>query len=244
MADSQNEDNTNRDSNSLSANPNRREFLAASAGSLALSLVENCRLPAAEKVGTHHIPEDKNLSKAWVDRLFAKGQNKVYKGEELTCIGMPIGGICAGQLYLGGDGKLWHWDIFNQHIGTGDGHYAHPLKPRTATVTGNANRCGNSAILFIVPPSGWAQSGNVAVITSQSIHAVSQEIGNQGRELTTRREPRRVKTSATSLRLAVQVREMVVCYGTLIDTWHGCNRSRSLAGAGTATRPGARAHGR
>ena len=42
---------------------------------------------------------------------------------------MPVGGISAGQLYLGGDGKLWHWDIFNQIVGTGDAHYANPPKP-------------------------------------------------------------------------------------------------------------------
>jgi uncharacterized protein (DUF608 family) len=93
--------------------PSRREFLAAGAGSLALSLVDPCGLPAAEKLGTHHIPEDKGLSKAWVDGLFAKGKSKIYKGEELTCIGMPIGGICAGQLYLRGDGTLAYWQIFN-----------------------------------------------------------------------------------------------------------------------------------
>ena len=93
--------------------PSRREFLAASAGSLALSLVQPCGLPATEKLGTHHIPEDKNLTKAWVDSLFATGQSKIYKGEELTCIGMPIGGICAGQLYLLGDGRLGYWQIFN-----------------------------------------------------------------------------------------------------------------------------------
>src|SRR4029077_3129792 len=101
------------------------EFLAVGAGTLALSLMDNCRLPAAEKVGTHHIPEDKNLSKAWVDSLFAKGETKVYKGEELTCIGMPIGGICAGQLYLLGDGRLGYWQIFNlpDFTGYGDNCY-------------------------------------------------------------------------------------------------------------------------
>ncbi len=37
--------------------------------------------------------------------------------------------MCTGQLYLGGDGKLWHWDIFNKVVGTGDGHYARPPLP-------------------------------------------------------------------------------------------------------------------
>jgi uncharacterized protein (DUF608 family) len=100
----------------------RRQFLAAGAGTLALSLAGDCgESTSAEKEGTHHIPEDKNLDKAWVDALFARGGPKVYRGEELTCIGMPIGGICAGQLYLLGDGTLAEWEIFNTEQNTGYG---------------------------------------------------------------------------------------------------------------------------
>jgi len=74
----------------------RRDFLAVSAGSLALTVVDSCcQSAAADKLGAHHIPIDKNLDKAWVDSLFAKGQTKVYRGDELTTIGMPIGGTCA-----------------------------------------------------------------------------------------------------------------------------------------------------
>ncbi len=101
----------------------RREFLVASAGTVALGLIEEgcCPTTAAEKLGTHHIPADKNLTPAWVKGLFARGQSKVYRGDELTCIGMPIGGICAGQLYLRGDGTLADWHIFNEENFTGYG---------------------------------------------------------------------------------------------------------------------------
>ena len=75
------------------------------------------------------VPADKKLSPEWVHSLFARGDRTVYRGEDLRYIGMPIGGLCCGELYLGGDGKLWQWDIFNIPRGTGDGNYAHPPLP-------------------------------------------------------------------------------------------------------------------
>ena len=60
------------------------------------------------------VPADKKLDPQWVKSLFERGTREVYRGKDLEKIGMPIGGLCAGQLYLGGDGKLWHWDIFNK----------------------------------------------------------------------------------------------------------------------------------
>jgi non-lysosomal glucosylceramidase len=77
------------------------------------------------------IPANKKLHPDWVKALFLRGQPAVYRGRDLDKIGMPVGGICAGQLYLGGDGTLWHWDIFNKTQGTGDAHYAHPPKPQS-----------------------------------------------------------------------------------------------------------------
>jgi len=73
------------------------------------------------------VPRDKKLRPEWVKSLFERGERTVYRGSDLDHIGMPIGGLCAGQVYLGGDGRLLHWDIFNQHIGTGAEHYAKPM---------------------------------------------------------------------------------------------------------------------
>jgi uncharacterized protein (DUF608 family) len=89
------------------------------------------------------IPADKRLDPAWVKSLFERGEPTVYRGVELEKIGMPVGGICTGQLYLGGDGRLWHWDIFNQpqrsnFTSSGGPNYAHPPKPASPIEQGFA----------------------------------------------------------------------------------------------------------
>ncbi len=62
------------------------------------------------------IPADKNLDPAWMQSLTQRGKPREYTGDALMKIGMPAGGICAGLVYLGGDGKLWWWDIFNRKL--------------------------------------------------------------------------------------------------------------------------------
>jgi len=75
------------------------------------------------------IPADKKLSAAWLRSLTERGEAEWFSGEELKHIGMPVGGICCGQVYLGGDGRLWHWDIFNQGVKTATNgpHYRKPM---------------------------------------------------------------------------------------------------------------------
>jgi non-lysosomal glucosylceramidase len=66
-------------------------------------------------VQDHRVPVEKGLSAEWKKSLFERGTKEVWSGEALDSIGMPIGGIAAGQLYLCGDGTLGHWEIFNTH---------------------------------------------------------------------------------------------------------------------------------
>ncbi len=50
---------------------------------------------------------------AWNASLLERGETRVYRGDELKHIAMPLGGIGAGQVYLRGDGTLNPWQNFN-----------------------------------------------------------------------------------------------------------------------------------
>jgi len=117
----------------------RRTFLKwTGLGAVALSTAVPGRVAVAgpfeaADVRDHFVPSDKKLESAWVADLFAKGEPTWYWGKDLETIGMPVGGICAGQVYLAGDGRLVHWDVFNQHIFTGYGRDNYELGRRPAT---------------------------------------------------------------------------------------------------------------
>ena len=69
----------------------------------------------------HVIPTDKGLSQKAIQRMFERGRQQTYRGKDLDTIGMPVGGIATGQLYLRGDGTLALWQIFNRHVFSGYG---------------------------------------------------------------------------------------------------------------------------
>lgn len=73
----------------------------------------------------------KGFNQQWIDSLTEKGKPEVWSGDQLKYIGMPIGGLFAGQVYLGGDGDLWYWDIQNKRTmnpgGGGDKFYINPM---------------------------------------------------------------------------------------------------------------------
>ncbi len=80
---------------------------------------------------------------------------KSIETNKLNYIGMPVGGICAGQVYLGGDGQLWYWDIFNirriNSGGPGDKFYINPMVQDKRFDQGFAIRIKNKITPFVKP---------------------------------------------------------------------------------------------
>ncbi|EMI53397.1 GH116 family glycosyl-hydrolase [Rhodopirellula sallentina] len=121
----------------------RREVITLGAiGATQLAMTGSAAMAGPftqEDVAEHLVPADKKLSSDWIASLTKRGTPEVFRDAQLKYVGMPIGGIGCGQLYLGGDGKLWLWDIFKsnyrrepdhgQRIAafTLGGHYAHPV---------------------------------------------------------------------------------------------------------------------
>ena len=97
----------------------RREFITVSGLTLvgALDALPVMAGPFRASDFEQLIPPDKKLAAQWVAALFARGERETYSKQrgELRHIGMPVGGLCCGTLYLGGDGRLWLWDIFNEN---------------------------------------------------------------------------------------------------------------------------------
>lgn len=101
-------------------NKSRREFIRT--GGLLMgfllakpALGKSRRLkPAGYPV--HNIPVDKALNAAWVKSLYLRDEPTRYSKtrNELSFIGMPVGGLHAGTVYMGGDGRLWLWQIYNE----------------------------------------------------------------------------------------------------------------------------------
>jgi len=112
----------------------RRRFIqVAGASTAALGMLRASRGGAAEKASAsdaadHYVPVKKDLKPEWIKQLAERGEPEVFSGKDLETIGMPIGGIGTGQLYLVGDGRLMGWDIFNQHYFSGWGatNYSSP----------------------------------------------------------------------------------------------------------------------
>lgn len=103
----------------------RREFLKF-VGGTSLAAFFLPRLPIAgpftrQDATDHFVPADKKLSPEWLRALTAPHAPEEYTGKDLETIGMPIGGIAAGTVYLTGDGRLVQWDVMNSKRNSGWG---------------------------------------------------------------------------------------------------------------------------
>ncbi len=112
------------------------QFLSMKKSFLIISFLVNTVVTFSQPVdSSHHVPENKNLPASWKASLY-NNQKRTFKGDELLTIGMPCGGIAAGQLYVRGDGTLANWWIYNNAYNTGYGvdsltHFNTALGPWT-----------------------------------------------------------------------------------------------------------------
>ncbi|MGJ8653760.1 MAG: GH116 family glycosyl-hydrolase [Opitutaceae bacterium] len=92
----------------------RRDFLKATGLTAAMLMASRINVmagPFDPKDFDKIIPADKKLSADWIKSLYARGKATTVKAGAVDYIGMPIGGMGTGQVYLSGDGELWYWNL-------------------------------------------------------------------------------------------------------------------------------------
>ena len=138
----------------------RRHFIGATGMTAAALMAGSAELMAGPFKAAdfeNAIPVDKKLSKEWIAGLYARGEALSATGEELAKVGMPISGICTGQVYLAGDGRLWYWNVDgakNGKINNPKGpSYMKPLKAGGPHIQGFAIQAGGKE--FALDASGF-----------------------------------------------------------------------------------------
>ncbi len=135
----------------------RRTFVKLAVVTPAAPVARSRALPAMagpfsqEDLVHHCVPADKKLQPQWIQMLGQRGVPAVYQHADLATIGMPVGGIVRGQLYITGDGRLAHWDIFNLKT-AGYGYPRDPAEP------GSPVRQGFAVLLEKVPTAPFMHS--------------------------------------------------------------------------------------
>jgi non-lysosomal glucosylceramidase len=105
----------------------RRDLLKAMGAS---GLLAGFPMLGATQLPSRLIPDDKGITPEMLAALKARGQRHIYKGHRRFALGMPCGGIAAGQLYLLGDGALGGWHIDGRLNATGWGSENYKVRPQ------------------------------------------------------------------------------------------------------------------
>lgn len=95
----------------------RREFLIVAGSACAAPALGSAQPDRPVRI----IPPEKGIDAAMLRAWKERGTREVYRGRRRHAIGMPVGGIAAGQLYILGDGTLGGWRVDGRLNPTGWG---------------------------------------------------------------------------------------------------------------------------
>ncbi|GAG63671.1 unnamed protein product, partial [marine sediment metagenome] len=114
------------------------------------------------------IPANKGLDSAWVRSLTTRGEKQTYTDRKaLEHIGMPVGGLFAGTVYLGGDGRLWLWNILNDD--------REGIEPRPISYKGTALRARDGTNYVTPAPRAYPFEQNFGLRVKDQLRTLDAD---------------------------------------------------------------------